>query len=658
MEFAVTTAIDIEDKPEPLTHQLVKLDRRTKRAILIGNDFLLLAAAMWLALTLRWGEPYWPPTAGIALLLAAAPLIGVGTLVWRGFYRFVTRFLEGGGLFRLVTAIALATVIWSLLVLMSGTSYGDHVIPRSVPFLFALLSVGFIMVSRQVAGIMLRNAHSRLGVAKAGEPRRVVIWGAGIAGVHLLEAISRDHNYLPIGLVDGNETLWGQHIGSHKVYRPEKLAKLIERDGVREVLVAMPDQQRRERREVLRRLEGLPVRVKVLPDATDIASGRVSVSDLRSIEIEDLLGREPVPADPALLSRDIRGRSVLVTGAGGSIGSELTRQVLRQHPKKLVLLELSEVALYEIGMELAELLARAPSGAAAGGEKPPELVSLLGSVLDCERLKSVIREHGIETIFHAAAYKHVPIVEHNPLIGLANNVLGTRSLAEAARACAVRRVILISTDKAVRPTNVMGASKRMAELIFQAEAMRPATDTVFTMVRFGNVLDSSGSVVRRFRRQIEAGGPVTVTHREMVRYFMSIPEAATLVIQAGAMAEGGEVFVLDMGEPVRILDLARSMVRLMGLEVRDEGNPDGDIDINFVGLRPGEKLYEELWLTDDIKPTEHPRIKRKHEPALALTELQREIAVLEAAIAARDVEAARSVLLRTVEGYRPDGGDA
>jgi FlaA1/EpsC-like NDP-sugar epimerase len=370
-----------------------------------------------------------------------------------------------------------------------------------------------------------------------------------------------------------------------------------------------------------------------------------------------------VPPDPELLSRAITGKSVMVTGAGGTIGSEITRQVLRQKPARLVLVEISEAALYEIETELRDLLSRLDATTDENDDSTtrrpatarPEIVGILGTVTDGELLERTIRAHGVETIFHAAAYKHVPIVESNPVAGLRNNTFGTLALARAALRTGVERVVLISTDKAVRPTNIMGASKRLAELVFQAAAAhRPRT--VLTMVRFGNVLDSSGSVVRRFRRQIQDGGPVTVTHRDVIRYFMSIPEAATLVIQAGAMAQGGEVFVLDMGEPVRIDDLARTMIRMMGLEVRDENNPLGDVAIKYVGLRPGEKLYEELLIDEErTTDTEHPRIRRNNEPFLPTADLERELAKLEAAmqLESGSLEAIQQMLSRTVEGYQP-----
>jgi FlaA1/EpsC-like NDP-sugar epimerase len=466
--------------------------------------------------------------------------------------------------------------------------------------------------------------------------------------------LRRTSTYIPVGFVDPSPTLWGQRVADLKVYRPERMAGIIERRDVSEVLLAMPKAQRHERQAALKQLESLTVGVRTLPAMEDLAEGRVTVSDLRPVEAEDLLGRDPVPPNAALLSRNIEGKCVLVTGAGGSIGSELVRQILRQGPRCLVLLDASEEHLYQIEAQVQELLLTRRNAAAPGAAAAPEIVSVLGSILDAALVRQTIAKHGIETIYHAAAYKHVPIVEHNAVAGLRNNIFGTAILAEAAESGGVERFVLVSTDKAVRPTSIMGASKRLAEMVLQARGANGAGGTVFTMVRFGNVLDSSGSVVRKFRGQIEAGGPVTVTHREVIRYFMSIPEAAALVIQAGAMATGGDVFVLDMGEPVKIDDLARSMIRLMGLEVRDPEHVDGDVAIEYIGLRHGEKLHEELLLGENVTRTEHPRILKSQEPCLSAGELAEQLDALRAGMEADDVQAIHAVLTRAVEGYRPE----
>jgi FlaA1/EpsC-like NDP-sugar epimerase len=468
--------------------------------------------------------------------------------------------------------------------------------------------------------------------------------------VQLLEELHRSGIYEPIGFIDMSPTLWGMYVAGLKVYRPERLPTIVQRKHVREVLLAIPMGRRRERRAALRQLEPLTVNVRTLPAIEDLASGRVTVSDLRPVEAEDLLGRDPVPANGTLLARNIDGKSVMVTGAGGSIGSELVRQILRQGPRRLVLLDAGEGALYDIERAALQSL---PTRRAAGKPAPPEIAAVLGSIQNSALVRRTIESNAVETIYHTAAYKHVPIVEHNAVAGLNNNTFGTAVLAEAAEALGVERFVLVSTDKAVRPTSIMGASKRLAEMVLQARA-GSAMRTVFTIVRFGNVLDSSGSVVRMFRRQIEAGGPVTVTHRDAIRYFMSIPEAAALVIQAGAMATGGDVFVLDMDEPVKIDDLAKSMIRLMGLEVRDAEHPDGDIAIEYIGLRHGEKLHEELLLGENVTPTEHAHILRSHEPCLPAGELARVMDALRAAMEGNDLTAIHATLRLAVEGYHPE----
>ncbi len=623
---------------------LICLPRAAKRAILVINDFALLSLALWAAMSARYNELFVPPSVRGLLLLLAAPAIGVATLGWFGLYRMVTRYIGTSGTHNLLLCVGLSVLAWSMLVLVAGATW----IPRSVvAFLYPALAVGFVYASRQLAAALLRGAGISLPPGR--DLKAVVIYGAGATGVQLLEALQRSGEGRVAGLLDPSPSLWGQYARGVKIYPPEKLARLIEREDVREVILALPESQRRLRQRVLKEIERFPVRVKTLPAIEDFATGRAAVSDLRPVDVEDLLGRDPVPPDPELLARGIRNKAVMVTGAGGSIGSELVRQIVRQAPSRLVLFELSEVALYEIEMEITELIDAMPAGSAK-----PAVVAVLGSVQDEALVRRTIARYQIATIYHAAAYEHVPIVELNPVAGLANNTFGTRVVAEAAREHGVDRVVLISTDKAVRPTNVMGGSKRLAELVLQAHAADPSCTTVFTMVRFGNVLDSSGSVVRRFRKQIMAGGPVTVTHPEVIRYFMSIPEAATLVLQAGAMSTGGEVFVLEMGEPVKIDDLARSMIRLMGLEVRDEANPDGDVAIVYTGLRKGEKLYEELLIGDNTTATEHPRIRRSSEPHLAIDALEHELSLLQAAMTSGDADAIDAILLRTVEGYRPE----
>ena len=626
---------------------LIERPRWFKRMLLIANDFAMLGIALWAAYSLRLSRIYIPETWPIFLLMLAAPIIGVFVFYWRGLYKLVTRFIGPSGTTQIYIAVIIAAVLWALVVLMSGIQ-GQ---PRSVVVIYALVAAGLIRLSRQWAGAMLLKSAPQFEPVRSDARKNVIIYGAGPVGIQLLRALNETGTYRTVAFIDSNTSLAGQVVHGVKVIRPEKIGKVIADEKVDEVLLATPSALRGERRVALKALEAFPVVVKTLPALEEIASGRVEVSDLRLIDVEDLLGRDPVTPDKELLSSQVQGKAVLITGAGGSIGSELTRQLLRLAPKTLVLLDVSEPALYEIALEIAEVQRRMrlENGGAA---QETEIVQVLGSVLDRTLVRRTIEQHGIEVVYHAAAYKHVPIVEVNPSVGLQNNTFGTLVTAEAARDAGVERFVLISSDKAVRPTNVMGASKRLAELILQAMAEEPRK-TVFTMVRFGNVLDSSGSVVRLFRNQIKAGGPVTVTHPEVIRYFMSIPEAAQLVIQAGAMAEGGEVFVLEMGTPVKIDDLARTMIRLSGLEVRDEANPEGDVEIAYCGLRPGEKLYEELLIGENATGTNHPRIFKTSEPVLAYDVLIAALKRFERAISKNDLAELQEMLRATVEGYAP-----
>ncbi len=627
---------------------LLRLGRYTKRAILVAVDLLILSASLWLAFSLRLGEPFVPTSPELFLVLCAAPLIGVATFFQLGLYQLVTRYISGRVEMLMPAAVCLSSLLWTLIVLLSGVPG----VPRSVVLLYPMLATAGVWGSRRLAGWLLTQAHVELPAWTPKGARSVLIYGAGKTGVQLVDALRNAGNYAPVGFIDPSPTIWGQYVAGLKVYRPERMAGIIQRHDVQEVLLAMPSTRPRERQAALRQLESLKVSVRTLPGIEDLASGRVTVSDLRPVDAEDLLGRDSVSPNLELLARNIRAKSVLVTGAGGSIGSELVRQILRQKPHRLVLLDAAEPPLYEIEREVEQLARQREE--AQGSIEEPEVVAVLGSVGEERLVFDTLRKHEIDTIYHAAAYKHVPIVEHNAVAGLRNNTFGTAVLAEAAEKAGVERFVLISTDKAVRPTSIMGASKRLAEMILQARAAEGTGRTVFTMVRFGNVLDSSGSVVRRFRQQIQAGGPVTVTHPEIIRYFMSIPEAAALVIQAGAMATGGDVFVLDMGEPVKIDDLARSMIRLMGQEVREAQHPEGNIAITYTGLRPGEKLYEELLLGENARPTDHPRILKSHEPFLPAAELARELGELRAAMDAGDAEAIHRALVRTAEGYRPE----
>jgi len=628
---------------------LIERPRWFKRALLIVNDLVLLSLAIWAAYTLRLSRLYVPPNPEKWLLLVAAPIIGVIVFYARGLYKLVTRFIGPEGTTRIYIAVIIAAVLWAVVVLMMAVK--DH--PRSVIVIYALIAALLIRLSRQWAGAMLLAAAPQHKPVSFDERKPVIIYGAGTIGIQLLRALNEAGGYKTVAFIDSNPSLAGQVVHGVKVLRPERIARVIAEENVKEVLLATPSALRGERRVAIRALEAFPVVVKTLPALEEIASGHVQVSDLRPIDVEDLLGRDPVIPNLELLTANVRGKVVMITGAGGSIGSELTRQLLRLGPKTLVLFELSEAALYEISMEIEDLKRRLQKEAEAGAAGSTNVAGVLGSVLDRKLVARTIQELGVEVIYHAAAYKHVPIVEANPFAGLQNNTFGTLVVAEVAKELGVERFVLVSSDKAVRPTNIMGASKRLAEQILQALAQERGTATIFTMVRFGNVLDSSGSVVRLFRSQIRAGGPVTVTHPEVIRYFMSIPEAAQLVIQAGTMAAGGEVFVLEMGTPVKIDDLARTMIRLSGLEVRDDAHPDGDIAIEYVGLRRGEKLYEELLIGENTTGTSHPRIFKNSEPIVPFEELAAVLERLEDAIHRMDEAEMQELLRATVEGYVP-----
>ncbi len=631
---------------------LIERPRWFKRALLIVNDLVLLSLAIWGAYTLRLSHLYVPPSLDKWVLLIAAPLIGVGVFYMRGLYKLVTRFIGPEGTTRIYVAVVIAALLWAVMVLMMAVK--DH--PRSVIVIYALIAALLTRLSRQWAGALLLRGAPEHRPVSFDERKSVIIYGAGTIGIQLLRALNETGGYKTVAFIDPNPSLAGQLVHGVKVLRPEKIGKVIADENVTEVLLATPSALRGERRLALKVLEAFPVVVKTLPALEEIASGTVQVSDLRPIDVEDLLGRDPVTPNLELLAANVQGKVVMITGAGGSIGAELSRQLLKLEPKTLVLFDLSEVALYDITMEIDDLKRRLHQEAEGTASAPTGVVTVLGSVLDRKLVARTVQERGVEVIYHAAAYKHVPIVEANPFAGLQNNTFGTLIVAEVAKELGVERFVLVSSDKAVRPTSIMGASKRLAEQILQALAKERGTSTIFTMVRFGNVLDSSGSVVKLFRSQIRAGGPVTVTHPEMIRYFMSIPEAAQLVIQAGTMATGGEVFVLEMGTPVKIDDLARTMIRLSGLDVRDDKHPDGDIAIEYVGLRRGEKLYEELLIGENTTGTSHPRIFKNSEPIVPYDELIAVLERLEDAIHRLDEAEMQELLRATVEGYVPAAG--
>lgn len=625
-----------------LGHWFLSRPRHTKRVISIATDFVAVVFALWLSFSLRLGEFYSPSTQQLWLFLAA-PIIAIPVFIKFGLYRAVIRYIGMDALWAIARAVMLFTLIFAVLVLLAG-EWAENV-PRTVYGINAVIMMLFVGGSRMLARWLFNHsrADERLNLNTENYIPPVLIYGAGQAGAQLVAMLKISHHLRPVAFIDDNDSIHHQQINGLTVYPFDELAGVIEKYKVRDVLLAMPAASRRKRSQILRNLEAYPVHVRTLPDLMDIAEGRIEVSDIREVDIGDLLGREPVAPDQALLHKNITDKVVMVTGAGGSIGSELCRQIIHLAPEKLVLFELSEFSLYQLEKELEKFNLDVP------------VVPVLGTVLNQQRVSAVCQHFQVQTIYHAAAYKHVPIVERNTNEGIRNNVFGTLSCAQAAIQTGVETFVLVSTDKAVRPTNTMGASKRLAELVLQALAQSEelCRDTRFTMVRFGNVLGSSGSVVPLFREQIAAGGPVTVTDPDIIRYFMTIPEAAELVIQAGAMGQGGDVFVLDMGEPVKILELARRMIHLSGFSVRDEANPDGDLEIQFTGLRPGEKLYEELLIGDNVTETAHPKIMRAEEVVIVWSALEKVLQQLEAANDDDNSAEARKLLLSTIDGFEP-----
>jgi FlaA1/EpsC-like NDP-sugar epimerase len=618
---------------------MLALPRPAKRIIALLTDMGLCVLSLWLAYYLRLGE--FVALSGNALVaVAASVLLALPVFVVSGLYRAIFRYSGWPAM----VAVARAVIIYGLLYASIFTAIGIDDVPRTVGLIQPILLLLFVGASRVMARVWLGDRYRSI-LQRASRPK-VLIYGAGSAGMHLASALGGSPEMQVVGFLDDDARLQGQVLHGLPIYNPQDLASLVPTLVISNVFLAMPSAGRKRRNEILEHIRSAQVAVRTLPTLSDIAQGRVSVSDLRELDIDDLLGREPVAPAPHLLAKNIHAKVVLVTGAGGSIGSELCRQILQVGPAQLLLVEQSEFALYAIQQELEQWLAEQGPGHA------PQLVPLLASVQDLARMEHIMSAWRPHTVYHAAAYKHVPLVEHNPAEGLRNNVFGTLRTAQAAMVCGVSDFVLVSTDKAVRPTNVMGASKRLAEMVLQAlSATRPGTQ--FTMVRFGNVLGSSGSVVPKFRQQLRAGGPITLTHAQVTRYFMTIPEAAQLVIQAGAMARGGDVFVLDMGEPVKILDLAHRMVELSGLTVRDAQDPEGDIEIQITGLRPGEKLYEELLIGDDPEPTSHPRIMRAKDDFLPWPRMERELTQLTQHLDAHDLPGLRAQLCQLVAGYNP-----
>lgn len=627
--------------------RILEWPRPVKQLVVLALDVFLALFATWVAYALRIEQYGWP-TGAQWWVYGLAPLLAIPIFIRFGLYRAIFRYTGQAALQATGLAVLLyACILFSILLWMKWPW-----VPRSLGILQPLVFLFFVGGSRAVARFWL------IGLAQAGiKPTgRLLIYGAGTAGVQTASALRLSRQYALLGYVDDDRSKVGRSLNGMPVFAPSDIAQVVARQGVTDILLALPSVSRDRRNAILESLRHLPVHVRTLPGLADLASGRVTVQDFHELDVEDLLGRDPVAPDTALLARDLSGQVVLVTGAGGSIGGELTRQIVLQRPRQLLLLDHNEFGLYTIHQELQGICSARALGV--------EVVPLLGSVVNPARLAAIFAAYRPATVYHAAAYKHVPMVEDNPGEGILNNVFGTLNMAQAALASGVARFVLISTDKAVRPTNIMGASKRMAELVLQAltASAMPASAgplvTCFCMVRFGNVLGSSGSVVPLFRRQLASGGPLTVTHTEVTRYFMTIPEAAQLVLQAGAMAHGGDVFVLDMGEPVKIMDLAQRMVQLSGLTLRDSTHPAGDIDIIVTGLRPGEKLYEELLIGDNPEPTPHPRIMKAHEDFLPWPELALQLEALRCAAVAGDVPAIKQVLHICVQGFGSCGAQA
>jgi FlaA1/EpsC-like NDP-sugar epimerase len=614
---------------------ILALPRGTKRLIMVTADAVAVPTALWAALALKSDrlDPGLDGTFAYFLVAVASALFFFSVF---GLYRAVVRFMGPRAMMTVVGGVSLSVLVLAVF----DRFFASHQLPLSALAIYWALALPYVGGSRFVARFLF--LHTGVGTRPAA---RVAIYGAGTAGARVCSVLLGGPDVDPVAFIDDKKSLQGSNINGIKVYGSESLPELVRTRRVDRILLAMPSASRRRRREILAQLESLGVHVQSLPNLSDLIAGKAQITELCDVDVSDLLGRDPVPPKPKLFGSCIRGKCVLVTGAGGSIGAELCRQIVRLAPSRLVLFEMSELALYRIERELEEV--------AAHEFLKVEIVPLLGNAHHRHRVREVLSTFGVQTVYHAAAYKHVPIVEHNVVEGIHNNVISTWYAAEAALETGVETFVLISTDKAVNPANVMGATKRLAELVLQALQER-TTQTRFCMVRFGNVLASSGSVVPLFQEQIRRGGPVTVTHPDVIRYFMTIPEAAQLVIQAGSMAKGGDVFVLDMGRPVRIDDLARRLVNLMGLTVRDANNPDGDIEIEYTGLRTAEKLFEELLIGTNVTGTDHPMIMRAMEHRLAWPRMEQILNELLVALASFDCHRALALLAEAVAEYEAD----
>jgi FlaA1/EpsC-like NDP-sugar epimerase len=614
---------------------VLALPRESKRIIMMTADAVAIPTALWAALALKFDrlDPLLERTFAYFLVAIGSAMFFFAVF---GLYRAVIRFMGPKAMVTVIAGVSLSVLVLAVF----DRFFASHQIPLTAFGIYWALALPWVGGSRFVARYLFLRRSGAKGTAA-----RVAIYGAGNAGARVSAALLGGPDFHPVAFIDDKKSLQGSSINGVAVHGPEALQELVRRRRIDRILLAMPSTSRRRRREILTALEPLGVHVQSLPNLSDLISGKAQINELRDVDVSDLLGRDPVPPRPKLSGSCIRGKCVLVTGAGGSIGSELCRQIIRLDPTRLVLFEMSELALYNIQRELEEVAAHEKLAA--------EIVPLLGNAHHRHRVREVLATFGVQTIYHAAAYKHVPIVEHNVIEGMHNNVISTWYTAEAALETGVETFVLISTDKAVNPANVMGATKRLAELVLQALQER-TTHTRFCMVRFGNVLASSGSVVPLFQEQIRRGGPVTVTHPDVIRYFMTIPEAAQLVLQAGSMAKGGDVFVLDMGRPVRIDDLARRLVSLMGLTVRDATNPEGDIEIEYTGLRTAEKLFEELLIGTNVTGTDHPMIMRAIEHHLPWARMQQILNEQLVALASFDCHRALALLTESVAEYQAE----
>ncbi|TQV84238.1 polysaccharide biosynthesis protein [Exilibacterium tricleocarpae] len=605
---------------------LLNAPRKAKRALSLFYDTTAIALALYASICLRLGTVWVDIGQKEMASLGITLIVSLVAFIKLGLYRAILRYMAHQALISVIIGVCISGTV-----LAASSFFIKASIPRSVPFIYIFTALFFVGTPR----LLIRSTVSLISRARKDIEENIIIYGAGYSGYQLANSIQNTH-YKVIAFVDDNPKLKGTLLRGLPVHKPRNLAKLIKLHQITKVFLALGSASRTCRSQIIKSLEPLGIGIQTIPPIQDILSGKAKIEDIKDVEIEDLLGRDPIKPEPRLLHACITGKSVMVTGAGGSIGSELCRQIIRQRPSKLILFEISEASLYQIELELSKHIVKLPHSV--------ELIPLIGSVQNQRLITTIMQTFDVQTVYHAAAYKHVPIVEQNIIEGVRNNVFGTWYCAEAAIKANVESFVLISTDKAVRSTNIMGASKRFAELVLQGLAQRQHK-TRFTMVRFGNVLGSSGSVVPLFRQQIKTGGPVTVTHPDIIRYFMTIPEAAELVIQAGAMGRGGDVFVLDMGEPVKIVELAKRMIHLSGLEIKDENHQEGDIEIEFSGLRPGEKLFEELLIGDNVSGTQHPRILRAEEKLLTWQEMEKLLTKLEVACLGLQCNDVKAVLL-------------